>query len=185
MAERVCPVWVGYLLASPIRKLFQNPEKILGPHVKEGMTVLDVGCAMGFFTLPLASMVGPQGKAIAIDMQEKMLGTLQKRAGKAGLSERVETRICIADSLGLNDLKETVDFALTFAVVHEVPDCSSLFEEIHETLKPAGRLLVAEPRGHVPEANFAASVSAAELKGFRVVDSPTIRGSHTALLEKS
>ena len=49
MAEHVCPVWVGYLLASPVRKLFDNPEKVLAPYVKEGMTVLDVGSAMGFF----------------------------------------------------------------------------------------------------------------------------------------
>jgi len=39
----VCPVWVGYLLASPLRKLLQNPDKILAPYVKPGMTVLDVG----------------------------------------------------------------------------------------------------------------------------------------------
>jgi len=58
MAEKVCPVWVGYLLASPIRKLFQNPPKILSPYVENGMKVLDIGCVMGFFSLPLARMVG-------------------------------------------------------------------------------------------------------------------------------
>jgi len=51
MAKRVCPVWVGYLLASPIRKLFQNPQRILSPYVENGMKVLDVGCAMGFFKI--------------------------------------------------------------------------------------------------------------------------------------
>ena len=43
MAKHVCPVWVGYLLASPLRKLFHNPKKILGPYVEEGMKVLDIG----------------------------------------------------------------------------------------------------------------------------------------------
>ena len=52
MAEDVCPVWVAYLLASPLRKLLQNPERILAPCVHEGMTVVDIGCAMGFFSLP-------------------------------------------------------------------------------------------------------------------------------------
>jgi len=61
MAEKVYPVWVGYLLASPIRKLFQNLHKILGHYIEKGMKVLDVGCAMGFFSLPLAGMVGPMG----------------------------------------------------------------------------------------------------------------------------
>jgi len=59
MAEHhLCPVWIGYLLASPVRKLSQNPRKILGPYVNEGMTVADIGCAMGFFSLPLAKQSG-------------------------------------------------------------------------------------------------------------------------------
>ena len=72
MAERICPVWVGYLLASPIRKLFENPKKLLSDHVISDMTILDVGCAMGFFSIPLAKMVGSNGKIIAIDLQPKM-----------------------------------------------------------------------------------------------------------------
>ena len=43
MAEKVCPIWVGYLLASPVRRLFQNPDKILGPYIEDGITVLDIG----------------------------------------------------------------------------------------------------------------------------------------------
>ena len=66
MAEKVCPVWVGYLLASPLRKLFENPRKILSQYVKEGMKVLDIGCAMGFFSLPLAQMVGSNCEKLAI-----------------------------------------------------------------------------------------------------------------------
>ena len=99
MAEHVCPLWVGYLLASPVRKLFQDPEKIVGQHVGYGMTVLDIGCAMGFFSLPLAEMVGVQGKVICIDLQERMIEILENRARKAGLSERIETRLCGRDSL--------------------------------------------------------------------------------------
>ena len=93
MSERVCPVWVGYLLASPLRKFAHNPDKILSPYVKEGMTVLDIGSAMGFFSIPMAQMVGPEGKVICVDMQEKMLERLQKRAHKAGVADRIETRL--------------------------------------------------------------------------------------------
>ena len=126
MAEHVCPVWIGYLLASPLRKLFQNPDKILSPWVREGMTVLDVGCAMGFFTLPLARMVGPSGKVVCIDLQEKMIQALSRRARKADLLDRIDARICPSDSLGLADLNGQIDFTLLMAVVHEVPDPSSL-----------------------------------------------------------
>ena len=185
MAEHVCPVWVGYLLASPLRKLTQHPKKILGPHVTSGMTVLDVGCAMGFFSLPLARLVGPEGKVVCVDLQEKMVRSLARRARKAGLSDRIEARSCRQDSLGLDDLEGQVDFALAFALVHEVPDPAGLFGEICETLKPSGRLLMAEPRGRVSAHGFDASVSLAEQNGFGVVTRPRIARSRAVLLEKT
>ncbi|MBN1983026.1 MAG: class I SAM-dependent methyltransferase [Chitinivibrionales bacterium] len=85
----VCPWWLGYLLASPIRRLVQNPEKILKPFVREGFHVLEVGPGMGFFTLPLAAMVGPRGKIIAVDIQNHMVNELARRVAKAGYSDRV------------------------------------------------------------------------------------------------
>ncbi len=184
MAERVCPVWVGYLLASPIRKLFQNPQKILGPYVENGMKVLDVGCAMGFFSLPLAQMVGSKGKVICVDVQEKMIRSLEKRARKAGLSNRIETRVCHHNSLGLDDLKEEIDFAFASAVVHEVPDASRFFFEIYQTMKPNGKFLVIEPKGHVSEKHFEILVSAAEQKGFKIVERPQIDWIRVILLGK-
>ena len=184
MAERVCPVWVGYLLASPVRKLFQNPRKMLRPYVNEGMTVVDIGCAMGFFSLPLAEMVGPNGKVICVDMQERMIRSLEKRARKAGLSGRIKTLMCYEDSLGLDDFKEKIDFALASAVVHEVPDTTGFFSEIHKAMKPTGRLLVAEPKGHVSEKDFETTVSVAKQNGFTVTDRPQIRRSRVVLLER-
>ena len=184
MAERVCPVWVGYLLASPVRKLLQNPEKIFVPHVKEGMKVLDIGCAMGFFSLPLARMVGQAGKVICVDVQNKMIESLKRRSNKAGLSDRIETRVCDHNSLGLDDLKEEIDFAFASAVVPEVPDVPDLFSEIYDALKPAGRFLVIEPRGHVSEKDFETTVSAAKQNGFKVINRPRIARSRVVLLEK-
>jgi len=184
MAERVCPVWVGYFLASPVRKLFQNPKKILSPYVENGMKVLDIGCAMGFFSLPLAQMVGSKGKVICVDVQEKMIRSLEKRAQKAGLSNRIETRICHHDSLGLDDLTEEIDFALASAVVHEIPDASRFFSEIYQTMKPNGKILVIEPKGHVSEKHFEITVSAAEQKGFKIVERPQIDWIRVILLGK-
>jgi ubiquinone/menaquinone biosynthesis C-methylase UbiE len=184
MAEKVCPVWVGYLLASPVRKLYQNPKKILGPYVREGMKVLDIGCAMGFFSLPLAEMVGCNGRVICVDIQEKMIRSLEKRAQKAGLSDRIETRLCKNNSLGLDDFKEEIDFALASAVVHEVSDASGFFSEIHKTIKPTGIFLVVEPKGHVSKKDFETTVSIAEQNGFEVIDSPQIGRSRIVLLGK-
>lgn len=180
----VCPVWMGYLLASPLRKLFQSPKKILRPYSKEGMKVLDIGCAMGFFSLPLAKMVGSRGKVICVDLQEKMIKALEKRAHKAGLQDRIETRICNQNSLGLGDLNEEIDFALAFAVAHEVPDTNNFFSDIYKVAKFSGKLLLSEPKVHVSENNFNTSVSVAEKNGFCVIERPRIGYSYSILLEK-
>ncbi len=184
-SPHVCPVWVGYLLASPLRKIIHSPQKILATHVRPGMRVLDIGCAMGFFSLPLAKQVGPAGRVICIDLQQKMLDVLLKKARQKHLDDRIEPRRCGPDSLGIADLAGRIDFALAFAVVHEVPDSPRLFSEIHAALKPQGRLLVAEPEGRVPASFFERSLSAAQSCGFYVAASPTIPRCRAAVLEKT
>ena len=182
--RHVCPVWVGYLLASPLRKLLQNPRKILAPHVRPSMHVLDVGCAMGFFSIPLAHLVEAGGRVVCVDLQQKMLDVLVKRARRAGLDGRIEARRCGPHSLEVSNLAGRIDFALAFAVVHEVPDAARFFAEVSTVLKPGGRLLVAEPKGEVGQESFAESVAAAEASGFAAADAPKIMRSHARLLEK-
>ena len=118
--EHVCPWWSGYLLASRIRRLVLRPETMVQPFIKEGMRVLEVGPGMGFFTLPMARMLGPRGKVVEVDIQERMLRALRRRAVKAGLEDRIDYRFSAADSLRVDDLRGSVDFALAVAVVHEV-----------------------------------------------------------------
>jgi len=62
--KRICPVRHSGCLNNKIRKLFQNPQKILGNYVKDGMTVLDLGCGPGFFSVEMAKMVGGFGGII-------------------------------------------------------------------------------------------------------------------------
>ncbi len=184
MSHRVCPWWLGYLLASPLRRLLQDPEAILSPYIREGMSVLDIGCGMGFFSLPLANLVGGKGKVICVDLQQKMIEGLIKRARTANLAERIDARICSHTTLNVNDLAGRIDFALAFALVHEVPDKERLFSEIYNTLKPAGCLLLAEPRGHVSLQDFEKTVSLAQSAGFEVSHDLEIRRSHGVLLRK-
>jgi ubiquinone/menaquinone biosynthesis C-methylase UbiE len=184
MAERVCPWWVGYLLASPLRRLLMKPEELLTPYVDRGMTALDIGCAMGFFSFPLAELVGPEGRVVCVDLQERMIRSLRKRVARAGLEDRIETRVCSTESLGTRDLDASIDFAMAFYVVHEVSDADRLLAEIHSALSAKGRFLLAEPSGHVSPEKFAATIAAAEGAGLAVVARPKVRMSHMALFER-
>lgn len=182
MAQHVCPLWVGYLLANPLRKIITNPNTILTPYVKKGMKVLDVGCAMGFFSLALARLVGSSGKVLCVDLQQKMLDRLEKRAQKASLSDRIETRLCQSNSLCLEDGYGSIDFALAFAVVHEVPSPETFFSEINKVMDKQGKLFVAEPKGHVGKGAFGNTIAIAERSGFKIICRPKIAWNWAVLL---
>lgn len=182
MAERVCPWWLGYLLASPLRRLMYDPARILAPHVHAGMTVLEPGPGMGFFTLELARRVGTSGRVVAVDIQPRMLDGLRRRALKAGLLERIDVRLAAPDSLGLAGMAGAVDFTLAFAVVHELTAARRLFTEVAEVSRPGAHLLLVEPAGHVKVAEFESELRAAAEVGFQAAERPSIRRSHAALL---
>jgi SAM-dependent methyltransferase len=184
MAHHICPWWMGYVLASPLRRLWQNPKKILGPYVRPGMTALDVGPGMGFFSLPLARMVGPDGRVVCVDIQPQMIDSLRRRAKRDRLLERMDLRICDDDSLGLDDLTGRVDLALGFAVAHEMPDVVSFVRQIHAALAPGGRFLLAEPAGRVQPDEFNRTVHEAEEAGFAVIDRPDIKRSRSVVLQR-
>lgn len=148
------------------------------------MLVLEPGPGMGFFTLELARLVGTSGRVVAIDVQPRMIDRLKRRASKAGLSNRIEARITSSDSLDVQDLSGIADFTLAFAVVHEFPDPGHFFAEIAAASKSGATMLLAEPIGHVKTADFDTEIAAAGVAGFRKVEQPPIRGSHTALLRK-
>jgi len=185
MAKRVCPWWLGYVLASPLRRLEYNPARILAPYVRSGMTVLEPGPGMGFFTLELARLVGASGRVIAVDVQPRMIAGLKRRAARAGVLERVDARLAAPSSLGVGELAGSVDFALAFAVVHEMPSPQSFFAEVAEVSKPSATVLFVEPAGHVSVEEWEAELQAAFKAGFVLVDRLSIRRSQAALLRRA
>ena len=184
MSKRVCPWWLGYFLLNPLRRFSHDPDKILPPFVTAGMTVLDIGPGMGFFSLPIARMIGPGGRVVCVDVQEKMLRALERRAAAAGVADRIATRLCTPASLCLDDLGGKIDFALAFAVVHEVPDPARFFAELALALKPGACCLVSEPKGHVSGREFEESLAIAGEKGLRKIEDVRISRSRAALLKK-
>lgn len=185
MSKRVCPWWLGYLLASPLRRLVSgDPNKLLAPYVRAGMTVLEPGPGIGFFTLELACLAGPSGRVIVVDIQPRMLSGLKRRAARAGLLDRIDFRLASSESMKLSDVAGQVDFTLAFAVVHEMPSAASFFEQAAAASKTSAHMLLAEPAGHVNAEKFDAELAVASDTGFVVVDRPTVRHSRSALLRK-
>ena len=185
MERHICPWWLGYALASPLRRLWLQPIEILRPFVAAGATVLEPGCGMGFFTLDLARLVGPDGRVVAIDIQPRMLASLARRARRAGLAARIEARLARPDSLGAEDLDGRVGFALAFAMVHELPDAGRFFRELHRALEPSGTVLLAEPKGHVTHPAFADTLALARAADLLDEAGPALRSSWTALLRRA
>ena len=187
-AHKVCPWWLGYSLLSPFRKWVQrqDPAKILAPYVQPGMTVLEPGPGMGYFTLEAARLVGPAGKVVVVDLQPRMLKALAKRAQRAGLSERIETRQAPSgEELGIGDLAGKVDFILAFSMAHEVSDPGRFFKDLFRAAKPGCRLLIAEPPLHVKKSDFEASLEKAQTCGFVMENRLSIPSSYSALLVKT
>lgn len=174
-----CPWWFCFTFDNPLRRLIQKPEEILNGLVYEGDTALDIGCGMGYFSLALARIVGNSGKVICVDLQEKMLDGVRRRAERAGLINRMEFIKCTPDTLGL---REKADFALVFWMMHEVRNKPKLFQEVRDVLGDSSTLLLVEPKLHVTEAAFEATVSSALDTGFKILSRPGIKISMAALL---
>lgn len=145
------------------------------------MTAIDLGCGIGYFSLAMAKIVGETGKIISVDIQQKMLSILKKRAKKAGVDHRITTFLCDEENIVIN---EQVDFALSFWMAHETPDEFNFLKQTHSILKKSGKLLLAEPKIHVTLKEFKKALSLAKDLHFKLIDSPKITFSHAAMLER-
>lgn len=175
-----CPSWLVGLFDNPLRKWIHDPVRLLAPYVRPGMTVLDIGCGAGYFSLGLAKLAGEKGRVISLDIQAAMLKKVKRRAERLGY-EGVITAV----QVGENDLgaEPPADFALAFWMVHEVRDRRRFFTEVRSRLRPGGKLLVAEPRVHVTKRAFEAEVTAAEASGWTRAAEPQVALSRAVLLQ--
>jgi ubiquinone/menaquinone biosynthesis C-methylase UbiE len=177
--HRVCPWWLCHTFDNPLRRLFHDPEAMLAPYVRPGGTAVDIGCGMGYFTIPLARLVGPRGRVFAVDLQRPMLAALERRAAKAGIADRIVTIRCTPESLVV---RGPADFVLAFWMAHEVPDLPRFFREVRSLLPEGGRLLIVEPKMHISETEFDRTVAVSRKAGFTLEAAPAIALSRAILL---
>jgi ubiquinone/menaquinone biosynthesis C-methylase UbiE len=177
----VCPWWICWVFDNQIRGLLQNPRNIVSPYIKPGDTVIDVGPGMGFFTIPMAEIVGENGRVIAVDIQKKMLDHLMQRVENKGFSGKVSFHL---STPGNETPDVSADFILAFWMVHEVPDKEKFLYGLKNRLKQGGLMLIVEPKMHVTKESFEQTVGIAEKIGFKIKERPDVSLSRAVLLLK-
>jgi len=131
--------------------------------VRRGQTVLDFGCGYGIYTIPVARIVGEQGRVYALDKDKEALNELMSKAESTGLKniERVET----SGKLEIELADESIDVVLLFDVFHfyyfpQAGDRRRLLSEVYRVMKPPAFVSVwpkhmeSEAEDEVEKANF-------------------------------
>jgi ubiquinone/menaquinone biosynthesis C-methylase UbiE len=115
--------------------------------IQPGQTICDMGCGNGFYTLPLARLVGRDGKVIAVDIQREMLGLLKSRARE----ERVYNIKRVLGTVIDPKLEpNSCDLVLMVDVYHEFSRPEEMLQAIRRSLKPTGRVALVEFRAEDP-----------------------------------
>jgi len=135
-------------LTRPDREATEQPDKVLDAlKIPQGATVADIGAGVGYFTWRMAERVGPKGKVIAEEVQQKMLDLMA-----AELKKRNITNVEMVLG-GLRDPRlpeNAVDLALLVDVYHEFSEPETMIGHIRRSLKPQGRLVLVEYRKEDP-----------------------------------
>ena len=153
----------------PIMNRFESPQilRVIGPYVKKGHVVADLGCGWGYYTFTLANLVGPEGKIYTVDLSNNCIRSIQKKGDKGGY-HNIEAHASTAADLNFI-LNKSVDFVFANGLLCSMKNSrESAVNEIKRILKPGGQAYISlgarPPFGLVDEAEWDKI-----LEGFRVV----------------
>ena len=168
------------MLERPERAEFQKPDQVMRTlEIRPGERVADVGAGSGYFTIPVAKAVGPEGVVWAIDIAQEMLDHIAKRLEKEGLTNVRLVKVAKDDP----ELPPRgVDTILMVDTIHYVKDRAEYAKKLREGLAPGGRLVVIDyvpkpfeerPWGPLPEQQVSRETLDAEMAaaGFAVLRS--------------
>ncbi len=140
---RPMPHQFARVLDHPLRLKYRHPTETLGLFgITAAMTVLDLGCGAGTFTVAAARMVGEAGIVHAVDIQAPLVEQTRQRITAAGLLNRVQLHCSGAYQLPLTD--SSIDLAVLIATLPQIPNKLLVLAELSRVLKPGARLAVSE-----------------------------------------
>jgi ubiquinone/menaquinone biosynthesis C-methylase UbiE len=123
-------------LMSQERKHWHNPETVLNEAgLRKGMIVVDLGSGPGFFTVPIAQMIGDKGLVYAVDSSQTMLNGLKENIAKSKVNSNI-IRIVNSDVCNTGIPEGSVDLVLFANVLHEVENRKVFFQEVRRISKP-------------------------------------------------
>lgn len=115
--------------------------------LKPGMIVADVGAGSGTISVPMARLVEPKGKVLAVEIQSEMLALIRKRARREGLTNIVAVLGATSDP---RLPAGGVDLILMVDVYHELDKPYEMTDAMVKSLRKGGRLVLVEYRGEDP-----------------------------------
>ncbi|MBN1187527.1 MAG: class I SAM-dependent methyltransferase [Bacteroidales bacterium] len=168
-------------LESRFRLFLQNPRKILRKYIHSGMTVLDLGCGTGYFTLEIAKLLNNSGKVIASDVQKGMLELLRQKILNSELQILIEIHNNQENAIFLT---EKVDFILAFYSFHEMKYIDSIICDLTRIIKPETMIFISEQKFHVSKNTFNKIIEKMENSGFEICERPVIFFSRTVIMKQ-
>lgn len=126
-------------------KGFLDPNRIIKYFdLKKGDFVADFGAGHGFFTIPMARMVGGEGKVYAVDIQKGALDIIREKARHENLLN-IELVWADLDQPNGSKLKDKfIDFILIANILFQAEEKQELFHEAYRLLRESGRCAIVE-----------------------------------------
>ncbi len=123
------------------RDLLPPKQTLINLHLQEGDIMADIGCSIGYFTIPASKIVGENGKIFAMDILPEMLKDVEIKISQNNISN-VETVLTEENNLKLTDNKVT--FAFISLVLHEADEKENFLSEVKRIITPNGKIAIVE-----------------------------------------